>query len=314
MNAERFFSSPVGLVLAATGATFLWGSAFPFIKLSYEALRIGPEEIFEQMLFAGYRFVMASALIMVFILLIGQKIRYQKGTWPSLIKVGLFQTFFQYVLFYIGLSYSTGIQGSIIAGTTSFFQILLAHFMYKNDLLSVRKVIGLAIGFLGVILVSMTKGSLQLAIGIGETLLLTAMFSGALGNVLSRNVSAKMNLLYLTSYQMLFGGVGLTLLGASKAGWVPFSFDLKSSLMLLYLAILSAAGFVLWNSVMKYNPVGKVSMYMFLVPVFGVYLSNLLLGEDVNMMVIVALLLVVFGIIVVNRGKTVLPKSEIAQK
>jgi drug/metabolite transporter (DMT)-like permease len=314
MNAERFFSSPVGLILAATGATFLWGSAFPFIKLSYEALRIGPEEIFEQMLFAGYRFVMASALIMVFILLIGQKIRYQKGTWPGLVKVGLFQTFFQYVLFYIGLSYSTGIQGSIIAGTTSFFQILLAHFMYKNDLLSVRKVIGLTIGFLGVILVSMTKGSWQLAIGIGEVLLLAAMFSGALGNVLSRNVSAKMNLLYLTCYQMLFGGIGLTFLGASGAGWIPFTFDLKSSFMLLYLAVLSAAGFVLWNSVMKYNPVGKVSMYMFLVPVFGVYLSNLMLGEEVNIMVAVALLLVVGGIIIVNRGKAAFPKGEMAQK
>jgi drug/metabolite transporter (DMT)-like permease len=102
---------------------------------------------------------------------------------------------------------------------------------------------------------------------------------------------------------MLFGGIGLMVLGASQVGWTPFSFDVSSALMLLYLAFLSAAGFALWNSVMKYNPVGKVSMYMFLVPVFGVMLSNLLLGEVINNMAAIALLLVVCGIIIVNRGK-----------
>jgi drug/metabolite transporter (DMT)-like permease len=302
-KSERFFTHPLGIATAATVTMFLWGSAFPMIKKSYAELAITQPEIFEQMLFAGYRFVLAGLMIMGVILLSGRTLRYQRGTLPGLMRIGLFQTFLQYVLFYSGLSASGGIQGAIIAGTTSFFQIILAHFLYKNDALDWRKTVGMCLGFLGVILANLTKGTLQLTFGIGELLLLGAMFCGAFGNILSKNESARMDILYMTSYQMLLGGLGLMLVGGSGAGFFPFAFSAGALWMLLYLAFLSAAGFVLWNTVMKYNKVGNVSMYLFLIPVFGVMLSALILHEELHAAVLLALLLVVAGIIIVNRQK-----------
>lgn len=303
MSVERFFTSSLGIIVAAVTATFLWGSAFPFIKLSYEALAIGPEDVFQQLLFAGYRFFLASLLIMGFITFLRRKIRYQKGTVKGLMTIALFQTFLQYVFFYIGLSYSTGVQGSIIAGTTSFFQIILAHFMYKNDYLSLRKVIGLVVGFMGVILVTSTRGAIQFNFGIGETFLLIAMFSGALGNILAKNASVKMDILYMTAFQMLIGSIGLIVIGASQIGLFPLDFDWASGLMLIYLAFLSASGFVLWNTVMKYNKVGSISTYLFLIPVFGVFLSTVMLNEALHRYILLSLVLVVAGIIIVNKKK-----------
>lgn len=303
MSVERFFTSSMGIIVAAVTATFLWGSAFPFIKLSYEALAIGPEDVFQQLLFAGYRFFLASLLIMGFITFLRRKIRYQKGTVKGLMTIALFQTFLQYVFFYIGLSYSTGVQGSIIAGTTSFFQIILAHFMYKNDYLSLRKVIGLVVGFMGVILVTSTRGAIQFNFGIGETFLLIAMFSGALGNILAKNASVKMDILYMTAFQMLIGSIGLIVIGASQIGLFPLDFDWASGLMLIYLAFLSASGFVLWNTVMKYNKVGSISTYLFLIPVFGVFLSTVMLNEALHRYILLSLVLVVAGIIIVNKKK-----------
>lgn len=304
MKAEQFFTHPVGIIVASCGATFLWGSSFPFIKLSYAALEIEPGETFEQILFAGYRFILAAFLIMFFIRMLGKQAGLRTQTLPNLTKVGLFQTFFQYLFFYVGLSFSTGIQGSIIAGTTSFFQIIIAHFLYQNDYLNWRKVSGLLIGFLGVIVVSLSKGSYHFSFGIGEICLLIAMFCGALGNILAKNAAAKLDILYMTSYQMLLGGIGLTLAGGLAAGFAPFPFTAVSVLMLLYLAFLSAAGFVLWNNVMKYNKVGNISMYLFLIPVFGVALSAAILDEPLHGLVFLALALVVSGIIIVNRGKS----------
>ncbi|MCA1032608.1 DMT family transporter [Bacillus timonensis] len=301
MTAERFYTSKLGIIIAAIGATFLWGSAFPFIKLSYTELGIAQHEFDKQILFAGYRFFLAAILIMLFFMLINKKMIYKKGTGLPLLKVGVFQTFLQYVLFYIGLSYSTGIQGAIIAGTASFFQILFAHFMYKDDYINQKKILGLIIGFTGVIIVNLTRGSFTLDFGIGEFLLLIAMMVSAFGNLLARNASAKMEVSYLTSYQMLFGSIGLLLSGGVLVGFFPFDFSVKAMLMLLYLAFLSAAGFILWNNVMKYNQVGKVSMYLFLVPVFGVFLSGMLLREPIHLFVLLGLLLVTAGIVVVNR-------------
>lgn len=315
MNAQRFFTHPIGLILAAVGATLLWGSAFPFIKLSYVSLHVAKDNVFGQILFAGYRFVLAALLIFLFILILRRSIRYQKGTLLQLIKVGTFQTFLQYIFFYIGLSHTTGITGSIIAGTTSFFQIILAHFMYKNDTLTARKIIGMSIGFLGVILVNLPNGSLHFTLGWGEALLLLAMFCGGLGNNLAKSEAAHLDILYMTAYQMLLGGLGLLAIGATRVGIMPFRFTPESAWMLLYLAFLSAAGFLLWNNVMKFNQVGKVSMYMFLIPVFGVLLSALLLHESLHFMILAALLLVIAGIVLVNRqpakGKNITQEMEI---
>ncbi|MCD9022885.1 DMT family transporter [Cohnella silvisoli] len=302
-TTEKIFTHPLGIMAAATGATFLWGSAFPFVKLSYTELGIGKNELFKQILFAGYRFVLASLLIMLIIKLIGKSIGYQRGSLLKVGRIGLFQTLLQYVFFYYGLSGSTGVQGSIIAGTTSFFQILLAHFMYTSDKITVRKVAGLLVGFAGVILVGITKGSVSFNFGIAEICLLLAMFFGALGNVLSKKESEHLDILYMTSYQMLLGGLVLVAVGATGAGIMPFEFTWKAAWMFLYLAVLSALGFVLWNTVMKYNKVGSISMYLFLIPVFGVFLSAALLREELHLIVWAALALVVSGIVIVNRAK-----------
>jgi len=303
LAGEKFFTNRYGLIISAMLATFLWGSAFPIIKLSYVELGIESEETAQQLLFAGYRFFLAGVLILLFILATKRKASFQKDTLKPILKIGFYQTFIQYVFFYIGLSLSTGIQGSIIAGTTSFFQILFAHFMYKDDPLSRRKIIGLIIGFSGVVLVNLTQGTFEMKFGLGEFLLLLAMMAGALGNLLARNGSMKMEIAYLTAYQMLFGSIGLLAAGAMFVGFTPFAFSAKAFWMLLYLAFLSAAGFILWNNVMKYNQVGKVSMYLFFIPVFGVSLSAILLGENVHYFVLLGLLLVTTGIVIVNRKK-----------
>jgi len=303
MSAKRFFTHPLGVIASAVITTFLWGSAFPFIKLSYEHLHIGKNEIWKQMIFAGYRFFLASFLILIFFTIIGRKLTFKRDTFFVVGKVGLFQTFLQYVLFYIGLSFSTGVQGSIIAGTTSFFQLLAAHFMYKNDRLNLRKILGVTVGFAGVIIVNITKGTLSLHLGIGEILLLFAMAFGGYGNVLAKEAAKKVDVAYLTAYQMMIGSIGLLLIGGLTTGFLPFHFDLKTFGMLVYLSVLSSVGFILWNNVMKYNQVGKVSMYLFLVPVFGVILSSIMLNEVLSYLVFIGLIMVTSGIIIVNYQK-----------
>lgn len=306
MTTKKFFTHPLGILISAVAATFLWGSAIPLIKLSYAELSIGSDEIFEQLLFAGYRFFGAGLLILLLMIMMGKKISYQKGSWQGLCKIALFQTFLQYVVLYIAVSMSTGIQGAIISGTSSFFQILVAHFMYKNDHFSFRKVAGLMLGFAAVIVVNIGKGEFQL--DLGAWLLLASAFFGAFGNVLSKNEAQKMELMYMTSYQMIIGGLGLTVIGVSQVGFAPFTVTTKSVGIMLFLMFISSAAFVLWNNIMKYNKVGKVSMYLFLIPLFGVILSSLILNEQLSYMVILALFLIAAGIIIVNRegaGKAV---------
>ncbi|WP_020061153.1 DMT family transporter [Bacillus sp. 123MFChir2] len=304
MKAERFFTHPLGVFVAALSATFLWGSAFPFIKLSYVQLDIQPHEVGEQILFAGYRFFLAGMMLLFFFKLLGRNVSFQKGTTKQLVQIGLFQTFLQYVCFYIGLSYSTGIEGAVISGTSSFFQIVFAHFLYKDDSLNMRKIIGVSIGFCGVVLVNIPKGDMNFHFGIGELLLLGAAMLYSYGNILAKEGSKTMDVGYMTAYQMIIGSLGLLFIGIFQVGLMPFTFHMQTLLMLLYLSFLSAAGFCIWNTVMKYNKIGKVSMYMFFIPVFGVILSSLILGEAIHSFVLFGLACVATGIIIVNRTRS----------
>ncbi|MCP1122194.1 DMT family transporter [Bacillus sp. 3103sda1] len=313
MKTERFFTHPLGVFVAALSATFLWGSAFPFIKLSYVQLDIQPHEVGEQILFAGYRFFIAGLMLLFFLKVLGKNVSFQKGTAKQLVQIGLFQTFLQYICFYIGMSYSTGIEGAVISGTSSFFQILLAHFLYKDDSLNMRKIVGVSIGFCGVVLVNIPKGNMDFHFGIGELLLLGAAMLYSYGNILAKEGSKTMDVGYMTAYQMIIGSLGLLFIGILQVGFMPFTFHMQTLLMLLYLSFLSAAGFCIWNTVMKYNKVGKVSMYMFFIPVFGVILSSLILGEAIHSFVLFGLACVATGIIVVNRAPMV-KKTEQIQK
>jgi drug/metabolite transporter (DMT)-like permease len=72
--------------------------------------------------------------------------------------------------------------------------------------------------------------------------------------------------------------------------------------LLGYLAVLSAVAFTLWSLLLKYNQVGRVTVFNFLVPVFGTALSAICLNENImELKNLVALVLVCCGIWLVTR-------------
>ncbi len=105
----------------------------------------------------------------------------------------------------------------------------------------------------------------------------------------------------ITAYQLLFGGAVLILLGVVSGGSV-YGFNIKSSLLLLYMSLLSTVAFSIWAELLKYNSVGKVAIFGFSIPVFGVGLSAIFLGEQVlSVKNLAALICVSVGIIIINR-------------
>lgn len=321
VTIQKWFTHPIGLVVSSLVATMLWGSAVPIVKLSYGQLQIEKSDVFGQILFAGYRFAFAGLLLLIMVRVVGSIRNPQHaivaGGDPSIhrpqllgkrdqvlriTRLALVQTFLQYILFYIGIMYSSGIQGAILSGSASFFQMLFAQAMYRNEPFTKRKIIGLLLGFAGVFAVGFGQsGALHFQFGFGEICLLLSAAAGAFGNVLARHESRHMPVLALTAKQMFLGGLGLVIIGVVKRGVMPFHFHGVTIAIFIYLALVSALAFGIWNTVMKYNQVGKVSMYLFLIPVFGVILSSLILGETIHATVIAALASVVAGIIIVNR-------------
>lgn len=135
----------------------------------------------------------------------------------------------------------------------------------------------------------------------GEGFIVIAAFTLAAASIYGKRISQHMDVLIMTAWQLAIGGIALIILGWSMGGTLE-NFDWQSTLLLIYLAPLSSVAFALWGTLLKYNPVGLVSIFNFLVPVFGVALSAIFLGETImEWKYLIALMLVCGGIFLVTR-------------
>lgn len=280
----------------------LWGSAYPAIKNGYALFNIAADDIPSKLVFAGYRFLFAGLVLLV-IAAIGRKtLRLDLRTMGQVSLLGLSQTSLQYVFFYTGLAYATGVKSSIMNATGTFFSVLLAHYIYKNDRLSFNKALGCIVGFLGVMVVNFSAGLLSFDFTLlGEGFIVMAAFVLSAASIYGKKVSQQVDSVVLTGYQLAIGGLALLLIGFAAGGTLT-GFTVKSTALLMYLVVLSSAAFSLWTVLLKYNRVSMVAVFNFMIPVFGTLLSALFLDERIlEWKNGVALLLVCGGIWLVTK-------------
>jgi drug/metabolite transporter (DMT)-like permease len=303
LNPHPFYSNRKVVVLLAGLCCLLWGSAYPAIKSGYALFAIGAADVPSKMVFAGYRFVIAGVLLLLMARLTHRSITKLDATqWRQITTLGLTQTSLQYLFFYVGLAYTTGVKGSIMNATGTFFSVLLAHFIYHNDRLSLNKVIGCLVGFVGVMVVNFNQELLDFDFSLmGEGFVVIAAFILSAASIYGKKISQSMDSVVLTGYQLSIGGVAL-MLGGYLAGGTLTGFTLASTALLVYLAVLSSVAFALWTILLKYNRVGMVTIFNFLIPIFGAILSAIFLGESIlEWKNLFALGLVCSGIWLVNR-------------
>ncbi|WP_313573501.1 DMT family transporter [Brevundimonas sp.] len=311
MNSS-LYKTRTGVFLLATLCCALWGSAFPAVKNGYALLKVAPTDIASQLLFAGWRFALAGAILLVVAMVMKKPVlamnRRQAG---QVALLGLTQTAIQYVFFYIGLAHASGVKSSIMNATSVFFSVVLAHFIYADDRLSGRKALGCVIGFMGVVVVNLGGGALGFDFTLlGEGFIVIAAFVLAAASIYGKRLSRSLDPMVMTGWQLFIGGLMLTAAGMTMGGELQ-GFDLTSSALLLYLALLSSVAFAVWSLLLKHNPVGMIAAFNFLIPVFGVSLSALFLGESMlRWSYLIALVLVCAGIWLVTRSGAVSKASR----
>ena len=303
MNNSVAFTNKKFVTIVATFCCLLWGSAYPSVKIGYMLFNIGTNDISSKLVFAGYRFILAGLIVLLIARGSGKKIlTLSRGNILSLFILGIAQTTLQYVFFYIGLSNTTGVKGAIMNATGTFFSVGLSHYIYKNDKLSKNKIIGCLAGFIGVLIVNLNSDLLNFSFTFkGEGFLIIAAFIFSISAIYGKMLTQSMDVMIVTGANLFIGGTILTILGLIFGGRVK-QFTLPASALLIYMALISAAAFSLWTMLLKYNKVGKVSVFNFLIPVSGAILSSIFLGESIfELKNIIALLLVCYGIWLVNK-------------
>lgn len=284
----------------------LWGSAFPLVKIGFSWLNISSEDIPTEILYAGLRFTLAGVIAIIITSLIsGKFLRPTMKSLPKVFSLSMFQTILQYLFFYIGLSNTSGVKASVIEAMNVFVALIVSCLIFRMEKFTAAKIIGSIIGFAGVVIINVSKGDLAGGLTLkGEGFILISTVAYAFSSVLMKHWSNEENPMMMSAWQFLLGGIVMSILGFALGGRIS-GFDLKSVLLIIYLASLSAIAYSLWASLLKYYPVSRIAVYGFMNPVFGFILSAFLLGESeaFGLKSIAALVLVCLGIYIVNYTK-----------
>ena len=307
LNEKTMQKATVVIGLAVL-ANLLWGSAAPIIKTGYRLFEVGANDTASQILFAGTRFFIAGFMAVILGSIIqGRILTPTKSSLKKILVLACFQTIIQYVFFYIGCAHASGTKVTIASSTGSFISILISALIFRQEKLTLRKILGCMLGFGGVVLVNLSPGQgLDLDMSLmGEGFIIISTCAFALSSAFSKHFSRTENPVMLCGYQFILGGAVMILAGLMLGGSLAYPGGIGIALV-LYLAMVSAVAFSITSILMKYNPVSRVSVFGFLNPIFGVTLSILLLKEssqEFGIKGIIALILVCLGVFTVNYTK-----------
>ncbi|GLX81983.1 DMT family transporter [Thalassotalea eurytherma] len=264
----------------------IWGASFLFMRVA------SPE--FGPVLLMALRTLIASLVLLPFLFLKKQQ-HALSGKYKDVFFVGMFNTAIPFVLFgYATLTLSAGVT-SVLNATTPMFGVLVAFIWFKEKT-SFNKIVGLAVGFIGVYILMSDKSAHQQSAVILPTLavLLATFCYGFAANFTKARLSGIGSLALATGSQ-----VSATLV------LVPLSFfflpnqaisiEAIHSVILLGVICTGFAYILFFRLIAALGPNNAITV-TYLIPVFGMLWGYLFLNEQLTTNTIVGSLTILLGV------------------
>ena len=257
---------------------------------------------------AGIRSLGATCVLLLWMNWRGIKVWQNDGTLGLGILVGVLFGL-EFLFLFQGFMLTTAARGTLMLYTSSFFVAIGSHFFIPNQRLSLRRVLGLVCAFLGVALAFSDKLLLSSS-GMTDTIrgdalcLIAAVFWGATTVIIKasklRSVEPERNILYqlaVSAVVLLLGAMLMTEKGITHS--TPYLWGVLA----FGIFIIASASYLAWFWLISNYDATTLHAFTFLTPLFGIFLSAMLLGEVITPALAAATVLVAAGIYLVNRGK-----------
>lgn len=271
----------------------IWSSSFMWIKIAIQ--EIGPVTL------VAFR-VLFGLLFGIIVILI-QRIPWPRTIkeWTPLLVLGIGNVAIPFFLISWGeLSIDSAV-ASILNATVPLFTILIAHYLLRDDKMTVPKVVGLLMGFAGVIIL-MSKDigtSLGSVLGQLSVVLASAFYAG--GAVYARRTTAHTPGILRSAGPLLPATIVMWLAMFLIESPVRFPQLGITWIALLFLGVLGS-GFAFVLSYYLLHEIGptRTSMVTYLFPLGGVILGVAFLNEELSWQLLAGAVLIVLSLVVAN--------------
>ncbi len=280
-------------VLILLGA--IWGASYLFIK-------VGGAEI-PTFTFVAGRTLIATLALLVVLRVRGEGLPRTRREWLPLIGMGIFNGVIPYTLITWGELHITSGLASILTAAMPLFAVILAHLWIRDERLTPVKILGIIVGFLGVVILFLPdlRQGFQLEFW-GEFAVVVAAASYALSGIIARKFLGGVSHVVASTGQLASAAV--VMIPLSLAFEHPFARQpsLEAIGSLLILALLGTAfAYVLYYWLIEHTGVTRTSLVTYVIPITGIMWGALLLHEPVEWESLAGLVLIIAGIGFVNR-------------
>jgi drug/metabolite transporter (DMT)-like permease len=273
---------------------FLWAAAF----VPSRVLAVGAPPL----TILWIRFLLAGGLLLAGAFAARLPIPRDGATWLRLFALGLGGNALYLGLNYTALRHLSAGMGSVIASTNPLVVALAAPFLLRERL-TARKLLGLLLGFGGVLLTMRARAGSQAARPADVLLSFSGVVAFVASNILYKRMKARPHPVVLNGAQLLCAGLVLVPVAFLFEGppHIRWTAPLMASMAFLVL-VLSVGASMLWFWILQHGEASRVSAYFFLTPAFGLLLGALLLHEQLMPLDAVGLVVIATGLWLVARS------------
>ena len=274
--------------------SIIWASAFFNIKIATESF--GPMTIAFLRVFFGS--------IPVLILCFYKKIVIEAFSkdWHWFMLIGLINLVIPFFLIAYGVKSVQSNLAAILMSTTPLSSTILGHFFTKNEKFNFYKTIGIVLGFSGIVYLFSDNLLINDNNFLSALLILIGSTCYVIGGVFTLKISNKKNENVTGSILIWAVIILIPITAILEKPWSATP-SIESTISVIYLGFVSTGlAWLLRFKILKNNGLIFQSQVSYLIPIFGIILSYIFLGELITPKVLVAVIAVVVGIYLVKRS------------
>ena len=249
---------------------------------------------------AAVRFTVSVLVIYTYSRIVGIDLFVEKNGWRHMCVVGLIFGV-QFSLLHVGLDNTTVSHGAVLMNTQPFYVAILAHFFLYDDRLTLRKIIGILLAFVGVIFLFSKSETGESQTLVGDAIMMVTAFLWASQTVYIKRHLQDWNPITVVLVPMVIGVYVLVIAHLALEQGEPVVVNPTVAAALFYQAVIVAGfGYLTWTNLLLKYQASTLSSFVFLMPVSGVVLGVLFMNDVLTIRLMMGLACIAVGILVVN--------------
>jgi len=272
----------------------IWGGTFFLSEILL--LEMTPFQI------VFHRVSIAAVIMLIYITLRGKRLPKDRHSWFELAIMGLLNNAIPFSAIVFGQQYITGGLAAILNSTTAFFGVILAGVFFQDERLTLRRLLGVVMGILGVAIIIGIDALSNLSLtSIGQLLIIVSSISYAFAGIWGRLQVKNLGVEITATGMLISSSVWMLILATLVEGFPLEILSLRSTTAILTFSIVcTVIAYLLYFAILSAAGAANLTLVTIIIPPFALMLDAFALGEWVTGQQLLGFAIIASGLLVIS--------------